>query len=740
MDTIFNKLHKAKKVNKVIDVIREIQKEYDIEWVPVGGRENNLPTINMNSDPASSLVERITNAIDSIFERKWFELGKPNEIKSPREAAEKWFNIKEGTLSNHEKTSDYRSLSEKVEVTLFDSGDFEQSQSSRPTIDIRDNGCGIKPKDFKRSIVSLNESLKMNKHFLAGAFGQGGSTTFSFSEFTIIFSKRMIEDGNDSPVAATIVRFNTGAEDDKHGKYEYMINSETKEPLVFNISDNEFPVGTLVRHIAMEIGKFDSVLTSQTQGLYYLTHHYMFDPVYPFQIRDERDNSTKGEMRTVAGNNRRLTYGKKTEYQNDVWLTFRNGKVQVKWWVLTSEGKNSKNRIKNYTWASKPIVIAFNGQKQGEMSNKLIKSDLSLPYLEKYLIVYVNCDELDSTSRKQLFSTTRESLRDTPLLEELRQLVIDVLDGDDKLKILNKERKNKYIQNESSSLDSVKQRLKNRVSQVIRDEGDSGETTGGGTTNSGGGKTEEREPIPIKEPPTFLEIVGDETRKVYPGRRFILKFKTDAHPSYFVPDSYLSIVNPEKFGRYTGTTNIKDGYGTAYFEVDENINIGEIAEVTLVILIDENTKIKDSILVETAEPPKKGGKGNRVNLPNINPQWITKEDEFWEENSWDEKTVAEVIEDENSITVFVSEDNNNLNKIIKKAKNKSSDVTKQISNFYLENICFHAVLTSLQNKELEELNSSNEEILFDKEMKRTSETICGIINELFDLFVIESGS
>src|SRR6056297_3355544 len=217
MRDIFEEIYEAKQVDEVIDAINTIKKEFNINWLPVGGRENNLPTINMGSDPGSSLIERITNAIDSIFERKWYELDKPRGINSPREAAEKWFEIENGTLANHSNYRDYQELSKKVQVTLFDSGN-----SDKPTVDIRDYGCGIKSGDFEKSIVSLNESLKLNKHFLAGAFGQGGSTTFSFSEFAIIFSRQMSDDNNDNyPVAVTIVRFNPGAEDDKHGKYEY---------------------------------------------------------------------------------------------------------------------------------------------------------------------------------------------------------------------------------------------------------------------------------------------------------------------------------------------------------------------------------------------------------------------------------------------------------------------------------------------------------------------------------------
>ena len=38
-------------------------------------RENNLATINLSSDPAAGLVERVTNAIDAVLEREWVQRG-----------------------------------------------------------------------------------------------------------------------------------------------------------------------------------------------------------------------------------------------------------------------------------------------------------------------------------------------------------------------------------------------------------------------------------------------------------------------------------------------------------------------------------------------------------------------------------------------------------------------------------------------------------------------------------------
>ena len=62
-----------------------------------------------------------------------------------------------------------------------------------------------------------------------------------------------------------------------------------------------------------------------------------------------------------------------------------------------------------------------------------------------------------------MFSSTRESLKDTSIVEELKKLAIETLDEDDRLKQLNRERKQRYFtKDDTQVLDSLKKRLAKR--------------------------------------------------------------------------------------------------------------------------------------------------------------------------------------------------------------------------------------------------------------------------------------
>jgi hypothetical protein len=141
------------KVSEVTDLIRSVTNNHRITWRSVGDNENNLATINLGSDPAAGLVERITNAFDALLELEWLKRGQPTHLMSPRSAVEQWFEIPEGKLRNVADLRDPKiaALVDRVQVTFHDS-----EREDRPTVDVRDFGIGIKAEEFATTILSLH--------------------------------------------------------------------------------------------------------------------------------------------------------------------------------------------------------------------------------------------------------------------------------------------------------------------------------------------------------------------------------------------------------------------------------------------------------------------------------------------------------------------------------------------------------------------------------------------------------
>ena len=76
MNKIFKELITAYTPKEVTNVIKKIGAS-KILWENVGKRRNNLATINIGTDPAAGVTERITNAIDAVLEKEWKNQGEP---------------------------------------------------------------------------------------------------------------------------------------------------------------------------------------------------------------------------------------------------------------------------------------------------------------------------------------------------------------------------------------------------------------------------------------------------------------------------------------------------------------------------------------------------------------------------------------------------------------------------------------------------------------------------------------
>jgi hypothetical protein len=756
MQKLFKQLLKANTAKEVTDVLENVLDNFNVKWVPVGGYKDNIATINIGTDPAAGLAERITNAIDAVIELEWHRKGKPNDILSPRIAAQNWFNLEEGRLRNIDNAYDktIQELARKIKITLRDS-----ERENYPTVEIRDKGIGLKGRDFSKTILSLHGQNKISKLFLMGAYGQGGSTALSYNNYTIIISKPAINEDRDnrSEISWTIVRINPGnINSDKLEWFEYCVSEGSGQPFTLEVDDKIFAPGTLVRHIGMDLGKFTAKMTGPTASLWYLVHHYLFDPIIPVTITGERKkdlNQGKVEVRSVFGNNRRLTKGggddkNLTQYKQEVKLTFKDGKVIIYYWVLTLDGSDKPmDRIKNYCLASQPIIITFNGQKQGQLSNSIIKSDLKLPFLEKYLVVQIECDNLDNESKRHLFSSTRESLRDTSILEELKKLTIDTLNEDDKLKQLDKERKDRYLKDDKiESQDKLRKRLASRINAYIK--------------SSGGGigvkapdtkdiiKPKKHEPIQVNDPPTFLEITSNNEKEVYIDKTFSIKFKTDAHPSYFNnPDAFLAMIEPHSFGSFTGSARVIDGYGIVYFKTRNDIELDSRAIITLELRPPRQKTISDTIIAHTVEYPdnidisKKGDK----NTPNINIIAVNDTHSYFRDQAWNYATVADVDISSDSVDIFINDSNKHLTKLISKAQQHGTNAVEAIKNRYREHIGFCSFMIT-QNKIEERLpkeegmiiSYEHVEAIKNADLENACETIVDLISDFFQIIVTEN--
>jgi len=551
-EELLKQLSQAGDLTAAIHAVRELERHFLYTWRPVGDNEANYGLINIGSDPGHALIERVTNAIDGVVEREALrQQGKKGALipASPREAVERWFRVPGGRVSNLGDPAKRQPLADNVVVTLLE-GDHRR----RPSVMIRDCGVGLTPSLIPTTILSLSGTNKIDKPYLAGAYGQGGSTVLAFSpEGTLFVSRRqpdLLRNGQADVVAITYARYEElDPAKNKNGRYAYLVTKNYEVPQIPLALLHDFDPGTCVVHFNLGIDRYSARMTQLTGSLWWLLQNALFDPVLPIWAEDARSamlGDKDKERRTIAGNYTRLTDDRRARIEHsdtvDVHVDHSAGStvVKVNYWVVRSKDDGgSAQPIDAYVDPYQPIAYTYFGQTHGTDERRFTAERLQLPYLAKFLILQVELDHLLPAARRELLSSTRDRLKRTPFFFEMRERICAALSEDDELIRLNDIRKEELLSKHS---DRDRERMRQRFAQLMeRLKPGVDDTTGGkgkgesGRPPSGTRSRNPLEPLPTRDEPTFLRIAN--TKKPIPvrlDRQALIRLESDA------PDGYLT--------------------------------------------------------------------------------------------------------------------------------------------------------------------------------------------------------
>lgn len=528
------------------------------DWCPLGGRLNNAGNVELVTEPGPPIIERVTNSIDAMLELGFRVAGCPETgPTSPRDASEQWFGIRGGTVSwLREDRASMTKLATNIVIEAFDSG-----EPRRPTISILDRGIGQHPDDLPSTILSLGESNKIGKQYLCGAYGQGGSSSFAWCRYTIIASRRRIDHTSGKPdvVGWTIVRQHDSPEL-KNYTYQYLVTSDRGVPAFKPsfLDGTGFDFGTYICHIAYRLERLAGPWS--IVGYRYFDN-LLFDPVFPYTIRDYRASSPSAINRYMGGARSRLA-GAAVEYSNEYRSDLGNeGVLDIRYWVFKerrrgeqeaishdakaspdddreAEKEHSKGvRIESYLESDKTpgsgrtIVLTLNGQRHAYLDRSFIKQS-RYPLLADSLLVQVDCDHLSRQRKKGLFPATRSGIvSGEKRLELIEDCIREALERDDRLKQIQNERVNRTLAAVDEERESEVRRLLDRLISVTRPFVGAGTGVGAGEGQLRKGQRKYRS----KDPPTYFRFAEEnEPLAIQPQSQRVVDVVTDG------PDELLS--------------------------------------------------------------------------------------------------------------------------------------------------------------------------------------------------------
>lgn len=271
-----------------------------LHWLPVGLDRGNDGRIRLAGEPINPIAERLVNGIEALIElERLLELRTNPNAKmpaNPRDAVMHYFGLPPLDSIERLEAAQREIMTERFNAVRSKLGlwlDYTRHKGGGGefAITVRDRGMGQTAEHMATTLLSLGQSDKDDKPYLIGVFGQGGSSAFSASDYSVIVSRRapsILKSGESGNVGWSIVR-------EIHPKgrrgryYAYLAVAETGEvPKIDEtiVETAGFGHGTHFCHINYDFGGSASAIS---QLLYQSLNHALFNPLLPYDLYAIKD-------------------------------------------------------------------------------------------------------------------------------------------------------------------------------------------------------------------------------------------------------------------------------------------------------------------------------------------------------------------------------------------------------------------------------------------------------------------
>ncbi len=477
----------------------------------------------------------------------------------------------------------------------------------------------------------------------------------------------------------------------------------------------------------------------------------LYKPSLPIYLYESREVFTGRRDIYVNGNHVRINLDTKQNLEiPPIYEKFTDknmGQVSIQVVVFKKEVEG-REYIGN-----KNLIYILNGQVQGHEGRSFITQDLGYNFLKQSMLVVIDCTNIKTQYRQDLFMANRSNLRESDKLEKLRDKVIDILKSNEQLRKLNTDRKNAMLRGGDG--EKERELIENLLSQVPLDESlekllkkgmDMINLNSRKNQASKSGK-EKKRPQETRRFPSIFKVKlqesgGKKCKSIPLNGKGIIKFETDVDEDYFYRpwekgDFHLKVLGKQnKTDKEGGTGPGKPNKVEDAFEVNQSGPADGSIKLTLRpqqdLAVGDELKLKARLTspdgdkevifyVKIIDPEKQNkNKTNKElekpDLPKLikinkdnKERWIQDNGALWTEEDWDEKSVIRVVpeseEDKNIVSaIAINMDSYSLQKYISKngAKGeKDIDFLKNqyISKMYLHGLFLYAILEKLKNRE-----------------------------------------
>ena len=393
--------------------------------------------------------------------------------------------------------------------------------------------------------------------------------------------------------------------------------------------------------------------------------------------------------------------------------------------IFNDEGDEGKS----YRKQREKVFLTINGQAQHTETENFLKTKCLLADLAPYMVVHIDLSNAGHRANK-IFRTDRSGTIDNDDKDEFFKRLENSIRGDEFLKELNREYKERKLKNALPEDKELSQYIGRLVkgNPLFYSQLNTGKDI---STHKPDGPKDKYQGEYI---PTIFEL--PEESKIVPYNSYAqLRIKTDA------TDDYLTrIADKGKFK--WGSSNLvqinqyslKNGYIPVRIEPTKNVKLGDTDVISFELTRPGQESLKANVQItigEFKEPkinppgPPKPPTSDALQLPER--KYIPKGD--WEKEDWispsgkpwDGSDIAEVSEDQDGITVYINRDPDVLEEFPRRnSKYASGDMASAIQKHFFASVYLYAVAMFF---EMKDESPEERELVIQKSLKAISKFI-----------------
>ena len=524
-------------VRKIIDSDPLLANEGN--WKPYGGYESNFNTINNQAkNSVAALAEKPINSIDALLLKECKLRGIDPEskqaAKSMKDAVGLFFGIKSGDFSDH-ADKERRRLAANIQI-------IAEGDRKKPNLIIADKGEGQHPDDFENTFLSLHRGNKNKIPFVQGKYNMGGSGVLPNCgeyNYQLILSRKtpeLLKNGQEDTWGFTLVRLHLATSTEyKNSWYEYFVGNDGEilsfagEQLSILPENEFFESGTYIKLYNYYLPNPSQITLDLWRDLNRVLHY----PALPLTLHETRKFKKQTHPIILFGNRLRILKDENKSIEENcppiipIIAELGNfGKRTIEVTVF------KEGTIKDeFASPGESIFFTINGKTHAAIGRSFLRTKANLHYLADYMLVHIDCTDVDTNIREKIFMPSRDRMRDSEISKEIELILAEELSRHEGLKQLNQHRREQQITKNPKDvkfLEGVVSKLIKKNRTILHYLG-----VGGNIKDRNEAGTNEIKEFEGERIPTYLKIIGPERKQMPINSYSRIAFETDAANDYF---------------------------------------------------------------------------------------------------------------------------------------------------------------------------------------------------------------